>query len=116
MSNASSYTPVLCNTLKRIKNNLINENLSSSLESNFQDNGGRDKVNKPQILSHVILNQHESLFGLAKRVVAVESLVFLGKQFRLLQPYLEFLVPKENHYLLHQFYAQVKQVFKTYMC
>lgn len=53
------------------------------------------------------LKKPEKLHGLAERIVAVESLVFLSKQYEFLQEYLEHLVPQTNRIILQQFFAQV---------
>uniref|UniRef100_A0A914ED59 Coiled-coil domain-containing protein 132 n=1 Tax=Acrobeloides nanus TaxID=290746 RepID=A0A914ED59_9BILA len=41
----------------------------------------------------VNINEQESLYALAERIVAVESVIFLGKQLELLKPVLESLLP-----------------------
>ena len=56
----------------------------------------------------------ESLQGLAERIVATESLVFLAKQFELLQPYLEALIPATKKAFLLQFYSQVTPTLGNY--
>lgn len=57
-------------------------------------------------MSEVVqLNSSETLYGLAERVVAVESLVFLADQFTFLKPYLEHLQPQSH--TLHVLYNQV---------
>jgi hypothetical protein len=53
----------------------------------------------------VDLSSGETLHGLAERVVAVESLVFLADQFMFLKPYLEYLQPQSH--TLHVLYNQV---------
>jgi hypothetical protein len=53
----------------------------------------------------VDLTQHDTLHGLAERVVAVESLVFLAKQWEFLHSYLEHL--QERSSFLQQFFSQV---------
>lgn len=52
----------------------------------------------------------EALHGLAERIVAVESLIFLSRQYQLLQEYLEYLVPHTNKIMLQQFFTQVRVV------
>lgn len=66
-----------------------------------------DRILKPYLSPVVNLSQPESLNGLAERIVAVESLVFLSKQYEFLQAYLEHLVLSQNKKLLQQFYNQV---------
>lgn len=61
----------------------------------------------PSCSPMVDLTKPELLNGLAERVVAVESLIFLSKQYQYLQEYLEYLIPQTNKILLQQFFAQV---------
>ena len=49
----------------------------------------------------------EGLQGLAERVVATESLVFLAQQFELLHNHLEALIPTAKKAFLQQFFSQV---------
>ena len=49
----------------------------------------------------------DGLQGLAERIVATESLVFLANQFDHLQQYLESLIPSSKKAFLQQFYSQV---------
>lgn len=99
----SLYTPKLKLSLARIKENLIiceNDN-----EDTDQINS--DKVRQPQLSSIVNLSQPEKLHGLTERIVAVESLVFLGRQYESLKPYLEHLIgASPQRGFLHQFYMQ----------
>lgn len=73
-------------------------------EENLEEQG---KVYKPVLSPMVDLNSGEKLYGLAERIVAVESLVFLSKQYEFLQEYLEYLVPQTNKIMLQQFFTQV---------
>lgn len=53
------------------------------------------------------LSQPEKLHGLTERIVAVESLIFLGQQYEGLRPYLEHLIANSpQRGFLHQFYMQ----------
>lgn len=61
----------------------------------------------PSCFGLVDLGKPETLHGLAERIVAVESLVFLSKQYLFLQEYLDYLVPQTNKIMLQQFFAQV---------
>lgn len=61
----------------------------------------------PSCLGLVDLSKAETLHGLAERIVAVESLIFLSKQYQFLQDYLDYLVPQTNKIMLQQFFAQV---------
>jgi hypothetical protein len=62
-------------------------------------------VPEPHISPVVDLTQEETLHGLAERVVAVESLVFLAKQLEFLHGYLEHLQGGSS--FLQQFFSQV---------
>lgn len=49
-----------------------------------------------------------NLFGVSERIVAVESLVFLGEQYKLLHSYLNTLLTSDtSSYSLQQFFNQV---------
>lgn len=96
------YTPVLKMSLSRIRENLIviENNLDESTER-------RNKVEQPVMSSTVDLKSSDKLYGLTERVVAVESLLFLGQQYEKLKPYLEQLIPNSpQRGFLHQFYVQ----------
>ncbi|CAG9830056.1 unnamed protein product [Diabrotica balteata] len=103
VSSANLYSQELNMTLQRISNDLI-------LENNViidEENQGRDgRVSKPSISPMTELKNPEKLNGLAERIVAVESLVFLSKQFEFLQEYLDYLVPQNFKGVLQQFYLQ----------
>ncbi|XP_049824964.1 syndetin isoform X2 [Aethina tumida] len=98
----SLYSQELTITLKKISDNLIMENVEEN-EENLEEQG---KVYKPVLSPMVDLNSGEKLYGLAERIVAVESLVFLSKQYEFLQEYLEYLVPQTNKIMLQQFFTQ----------
>lgn len=92
----SLYTLKLNGTLKRIADNLI-------LEEESADYG---KIPKPRLSSIVNPNRPELLHGLSERVAAVESLIFLARQYEFLQGYLEYLLPPNNKIILQQFFQQ----------
>ncbi|XP_017890539.1 syndetin [Ceratina calcarata] len=100
----SLYSPKLKLSLARIKENLIiceNDAEDASVKSNS------DKVRQPQLSSIVNLSQPEKLHGLTERIVAVESLIFLGQQYESLKPYQEHLIgASPQRGFLHQFYMQ----------
>lgn len=88
-------------TLKRIEENMIyNENtvIAAAL-------GQSDKVPKPRISPVVDLTCADKLFGLAERLVAAESLVFLAKQLEFLEHHLELLIPQQRRAPLQKFYT-----------
>ena len=66
------------------------------------------QVIAPSISPAVDLSNPESLYGLTERIVGVESLIFLAKQYNLLRDYLQHLTDDENHaHTLELFYSQV---------
>ncbi|KAJ4430694.1 hypothetical protein ANN_19285 [Periplaneta americana] len=110
VSSHSLYNLKLEASLKRIQDNLIVPDPSQLAESdsdhieNTRDKNLLHQVPQPHISSVVDLGQQESLHGLAERVVAVESLVFLAKQLEFLQSYLEHLQGGSSY--LQQFFSQ----------
>jgi len=55
------------------------------------------------------LTDANNFYGVSERIVAVESLVFLGEQYKLLHSYLNSLLTSDtSSYSLQQFYNQVK--------
>lgn len=100
----SLYSKELTVTLKKISDNLVVDGFNDDNGSN-----NKEKVLKPHLSSVVDLSKPEKLHGLAERIVAVESTVFLAKQYKFLQGYLEYLVPPANKVLIQQFYTQVSK-------
>ncbi|GBM77752.1 Syndetin [Araneus ventricosus] len=88
-------------TLKRIRENLMVEEGSEAF-----DNRNKDKIPPPKLSVAVDLRKVEDLYGLAERVAAAESLVFLAEQFELLHPHLELLIPSTKRAFLQQFCSQ----------
>ncbi|XP_038653506.1 syndetin [Scyliorhinus canicula] len=66
----------------------------------------KEKVPSPHLSHLVVLNSIATLYGLAERVVATESLVFLADQFECLQPHLDAMMPSAKKPFLQQFYSQ----------
>lgn len=96
----SLYSQKLKLALTRMKENLIFN------ETDLENPGNRShKVQQPQMSPIVNLTQPERLHGLTERAVAVESLIFLGKQYESFRHYFEHLISNssEKNYL-HQFY------------
>ncbi|XP_062899909.1 syndetin isoform X2 [Mobula hypostoma] len=94
-------------TLSRIQESLID------LEAQPETSGSltateerKEKVPSPHLSHLVVLNSTETLYGLAERVVATESLVFLADQFDCLQPHLDAMMPSAKKPFLQQFYSQ----------
>lgn len=98
-------------TLKKISDNLILEIVSQEDIDIVHDG----KILKPTLSSMVDLQKPEKLHGLAERIVGVESLIFLSKQYEFLQEYLEYLVPQTNKIMLQQFFAQVSFSYIEYL-
>lgn len=96
------YSKELTLTLKKIQDNLITET-----EFNSDNERNMEKIQKPHLSSIVNISTQENLHGLAERIVAVESTIFLAKQYEFLQSYLENLIPPANKKILQQFYSQV---------
>jgi len=59
---------------------------------------------------HILsLSDANNLYSVSERIVAVESLVFLGEQYKLLHSYLNTLLTSDtSSYSLQQFYNQVQ--------
>ncbi|KAH1011506.1 hypothetical protein HUJ04_000858 [Dendroctonus ponderosae] len=102
VSSSNLYTETLSTTLRKISDNLIFEPSSQGTELSFPEG----RVHKPCISLMVDLKTPENLHGLSERIVAVESLIFLSKQYEFLQEYLEYLVPQTNRIMLQQFFTQ----------
>ncbi|KAK6327847.1 hypothetical protein J4Q44_G00034930 [Coregonus suidteri] len=66
----------------------------------------KEKVPSPHLSQLVVLTASETLYGLAQRVVATESLVFLAEQFEFLQSHLDTMMPAAKKPFLQQFYSQ----------
>ncbi|KAB0791414.1 hypothetical protein PPYR_03214 [Photinus pyralis] len=96
VASAALYSLKLNGTLKRIADSLILDGESSDFS----------KIPKPHLSPIVDLNRSDTLHGLSERVAAVESLIFLAKQYEFLQGYLEYLLPPNNKILLQQFFQQ----------
>ncbi|XP_065148061.1 syndetin isoform X2 [Paramisgurnus dabryanus] len=94
-------------TLSRIQESLIDmEAGGESAGSHATPEERKEKVPSPHLSQLVVLTASESLYGLAERVVATESLVFLAEQFELLQPHLDTMMPSAKKPFLQQFYSQ----------
>ncbi|KAL0961892.1 hypothetical protein UPYG_G00333020 [Umbra pygmaea] len=96
-------------TLNRIQESLIE--MESLGEGSSGTHGGpaedrKDKVPSPHLSQLVVLTASGTLYGLAQRVVATESLVFLAEQFEFLQSHLDTMMPAAKKPFLQQFYSQ----------
>uniref|UniRef100_A0A8C2TBZ9 VPS50 subunit of EARP/GARPII complex n=1 Tax=Coturnix japonica TaxID=93934 RepID=A0A8C2TBZ9_COTJA len=94
-------------TLNRIQESLIDLEVSADPTGTLTAAEERkEKVPSPHLSHLVVLTSGNSLYGLAERVVATESLVFLAEQFECLQPHLDAVMPAAKKPFLQQFYSQ----------
>ncbi|XP_001492692.1 syndetin isoform X2 [Equus caballus] len=94
-------------TLNRIQESLIDLEVSADPTSTLAAAEERkEKVPSPHLSHLVVLTSGDTLYGLAERVVATESLVFLAEQFEFLQPHLDAVMPAVKKPFLQQFYSQ----------
>ncbi|XP_074055467.1 syndetin isoform X3 [Macrotis lagotis] len=94
-------------TLNRIQESLID--LEVCIDPTGSLTAGeerKEKVPSPHLSHLVVLTSGDTLYGLAERVVATESLVFLAEQFEFLQPHLDAVMPAVKKPFLQQFYSQ----------
>ncbi|XP_059963633.1 syndetin [Mesoplodon densirostris] len=94
-------------TLNRIQESLIDLEVSADPTATLTAAEERkEKVPSPHLSHLVVLTFGDTLYGLAERVVATESLVFLAEQFEFLQPHLDAVMPAVKKPFLQQFYSQ----------
>ncbi|KAM8770444.1 syndetin isoform 2-T2 [Rhynchonycteris naso] len=94
-------------TLNRIQESLIDMVISADPTATLAAAEERkEKVPSPHLSHLVVLTSGNTLYGLAERVVATESLVFLAEQFEFLQPHLDAVMPAVKKPFLQQFYSQ----------
>ncbi|XP_033950304.1 syndetin isoform X1 [Pseudochaenichthys georgianus] len=94
-------------TLNRIQENLIDmEALGETSGVHGAAEDRKEKVPSPHLSQMVVLTNSGTLYGLAQRVVATESLVFLAEQFESLQFQLDTMMPAAKKPFLQQFYSQ----------
>lgn len=94
-------------TLNRIQESLIDLELSADPTATLTAAEERkEKIPSPHLSHLVVLTSGNTLYGLAERVVATESLVFLAEQFEFLQPHLDAVMPAVKKPFLQQFYSQ----------
>ncbi|XP_027429740.1 syndetin isoform X4 [Zalophus californianus] len=94
-------------TLNRIQESLIAMEVSADPTATLTAAEERkEKVPSPHLSHLVVLTSGDTLYGLAERVVATESLVFLAEQFEFLQPHLDAVMPAVKKPFLQQFYSQ----------
>ncbi|XP_046985077.1 syndetin [Schistocerca americana] len=90
-------------TLKHIEGSLI---LLDRSDSEIQSQ--KNKIARPYMSPDIDLSQSQRLYGLPKRIIAVESLVHLAKQLESLKPYVEQLLEQtcKTEPYFQQFYTQ----------
>ncbi|XP_068603121.1 syndetin isoform X2 [Brachionichthys hirsutus] len=94
-------------TLNRIQESLIDvEAASENSGVHGPAEDRKEKVPSPHLSQLVVLTNGGTLYGLAQRVVATESLVFLAEQFESLQSHLDTMMPAAKKPFLQQFYSQ----------
>ncbi|XP_017902911.1 PREDICTED: syndetin isoform X2 [Capra hircus] len=99
-------------TLNRIQESLIDLEVSADSAATLTAAEERkEKVPSPHLSHLVVLTSGDTLYGLAERVVATESLVFLAEQFEFLQPHLDAVMPAVKKPFLQQFYSQEFEQF-----
>ncbi|CAK1587864.1 unnamed protein product [Parnassius mnemosyne] len=110
VASTTLYSTKLSAALKRISNNINSP-------------GEEDAKNFvcPDLPQHLDMSSEANLHGLSERIVAVESAIFLAKQFELLQPYLETIVAQHQKMILEHFKDNTLAVavdlrMPVYMC
>uniref|UniRef100_A0A4W6EU69 VPS50 subunit of EARP/GARPII complex n=1 Tax=Lates calcarifer TaxID=8187 RepID=A0A4W6EU69_LATCA len=94
-------------TLNRIQESLIDmEAVGENAGVHGPAEDRKEKVPSPHLSQMVVLTNSGTLYGLAQRVVATESLVFLAEQFESLQSHLDTMMPAAKKPFLQQFYSQ----------
>ncbi|XP_063755616.1 syndetin isoform X2 [Eleginops maclovinus] len=94
-------------TLNRIQESLIDmEAVGETAGVHGAAEDRKEKVPSPHLSQMVVLTNSGTLYGLAQRVVATESLVFLAEQFESLQFHLDTMMPAAKKPFLQQFYSQ----------
>lgn len=87
VSSNTLYSNRLNLTLKRINNSV----------------GDGKGFASPALPEHLSMSNEADLHCLSERVVAVESVIFLAKQYEVLQPYLESIVASHQRLILNHF-------------
>uniref|UniRef100_A0A9J7XBG7 VPS50 subunit of EARP/GARPII complex n=1 Tax=Cyprinus carpio carpio TaxID=630221 RepID=A0A9J7XBG7_CYPCA len=94
-------------TLSRIQESLIDvEAGGENAGPHASPEERKEKVPSPHLSQLVVLTASDTLYGLAERVVATESLVFLAEQFEFLHLHLDTMMPSAKKPFLQQFYSQ----------
>ncbi|XP_049883214.1 syndetin [Pectinophora gossypiella] len=113
VASTTLYSSKLNAVLKRISNNI-------DTTSNIGDVDSKTFI-CPELPMHLDLKSEDNLHGLSERIVGVESVIFLAKQFEFLQPYLESIVASHQKLILEHFRDNTLAVvvdlrMPVYMC
>uniref|UniRef100_A0A3B3H8C1 VPS50 EARP/GARPII complex subunit n=1 Tax=Oryzias latipes TaxID=8090 RepID=A0A3B3H8C1_ORYLA len=94
-------------TLNRIQESLIDmDPVGENAGVHAPTEDRKEKVPSPHLSHLVVLTNSETLYGLAQRVVATESLACLAELFESLQSHLDAMMPAAKKPFLQQFYSQ----------
>ncbi|XP_077290432.1 vacuolar protein sorting 50 [Arctopsyche grandis] len=121
VSSSTLYSAKLNWIIRRVGNNITLSEDTEMVPSADEEQSMPTKYLRPQASQLVNLSNPETLHGLAERIAAVESLLFLSKQLDILQPYLENLIQPHQKIILQTFfeqtvYATVDIRVPIYMC
>ncbi|CAH0403940.1 unnamed protein product [Chilo suppressalis] len=116
----TSDLDVASTTLYTTKLNLVLKRISNSIDASAGDGDAKTFI-CPDLPQHLDMTSEENLHGLSERIVAVESVIFLAKQYALLQPYLESIVASHQKLILEHFRDNTLAVvadlrMPVYMC
>ncbi|KOB69591.1 Uncharacterized protein OBRU01_07977 [Operophtera brumata] len=114
----TSDLDVASTTLYTAKLNAVLKRISNNIDTNAE---GDKNFLCPELPEHLDLSSEENLHGLSERIVGVESVIFLAKQFDLLQPYLESIVAQHQRMIIEHFKDNTLAVVSdlrlpVYMC
>lgn len=118
----ASDLDVASSTLYSTKLNSVLKRISNNIDATANSGEGDAKTFIcPDIPQHLNFSSEETLHGLCERIVGVESLIFLAKQYDLLQPYLESIVAQHQRMILEHFRDNTLAVvadirMPVYMC
>lgn len=116
----TSDLDVASNTLYTQKLNAVLKRISNNIDIGAGDDLGKT-FPSPELPKHLDLTSEDTLHGLTERIIAVESVIFLAKQFESLQPYLESIVASHQKMILEHFNSNTLAVavdlrMPVYMC
>lgn len=94
---------VASSTLYSSKLNAALKRISNVIDANVTEDDEGKIFPCPDLPQHLDLNSEANLHGLSERVVGVESVIFLAKQYKMLQPYLETIVASHQKLILEHF-------------